>query len=163
MRTAHRLFENHVERPERSIYTPQDFLQWRETSSLELTPKFQRRGVWTSAARSFFIDTLLRQLPVPPVYIRVVQAEDRRRSVREIIDGQQRISCVLDYVDGKFRLSRTMPGPWAGKFFEDLPLDYQRNITTHSFSCEIFHGISDSEVLDVFARLNTYSVPLNAQ
>jgi hypothetical protein len=35
--------------------------------NFRLNPKFQRRGVWTPAARSFFIDTLLRQMPVPPI------------------------------------------------------------------------------------------------
>ena len=29
--------------------------------------------------------------------------------------------------------------------------------------CEVFHGISDAEVLEIFARVNTYSVPLNRQ
>jgi hypothetical protein len=152
-----------MEKPERSVYTAQDFLQWRETATLDLTPKFQRRGVWTAAARSFFIDSLLRQMPVPPIYIRVSQLEDRRRSVRQVIDGQQRISCVLDYMDGKFRLSRTLPGPWAGKSYEGLGVDEQQQIMTYTFSSELFYGISDSEVLQIFSRLNTYSVPLNAQ
>jgi hypothetical protein len=152
-----------MEKPERSVYTPQDFFQWREAGSLELTPKFQRRGVWTAAARSFFIDTLLRQMPVPPIYIRVVQSDDRKRSVRQVIDGQQRISCILDYLDGKFRLSRTLPGSWAGKTFEGLTPGEQQQITTYTLSSELFYGISDSEVLQIFARLNTYSVPLNAQ
>lgn len=152
-----------MEKPERSVYTPQDFFQWREAGSLELTPKFQRRGVWTAAARSFFVDTLLRQMPVPPIYIRIVQSNDRKRSVRQVIDGQQRISCILDYLDGKFRLSRTLPGSWAGKTFEGLTPSEQQQVTTYTLSSELFYGISDSEVLQIFARLNTYSVPLNAQ
>lgn len=152
-----------MEKPQRSVYTPQDFLEWRETGTLDLTPKFQRRGVWSPAARSFFIDTLLRQMPVPPIYIRIVQSEDRKRSIRQVIDGQQRISCVLDYLNGKFRLSRTLFGPWSGKTFDDLPADQKELITTHTFSSELFHGISDSDVLQIFERLNTYSIPLNSQ
>jgi len=152
-----------MEKPVRSVYTPQDFRQWRETSSLELTPKFQRRGVWTTGARSFFIDSLLRQMPIPPLYIRVSQSDDRKRSVRQVIDGQQRIACVLDFLDGKFRLSRSLSGPWAGKTFDELSQGEQESITTYNLSSELFHGISDAEVLSIFARLNTYSVPLNAQ
>lgn len=152
-----------MEKPQRSLYTPTDFLEWRESASLDLTPKFQRRGVWTTGARSFFIDTLLRLMPVPPIYIRVTQSDTRKRWVREIIDGQQRISCVLDFLDGKYRLSRTLAGPWAGKTFDLLTLEEQQRIETYTFSSELFHGISDHEVLEIFARLNTYSVPLNAQ
>ena len=150
-------------KPERSIYTAQDFLQWRAGNSLELTPKFQRRGVWSSAARSFFIDTLIRAMPVPPIYIRRVQAPAAEGLVNEVIDGQQRVSAILDYLDGKYRLSTNLRSGWAGKAFRDLAPAQRQAIMNHSFSTEIFVGITDLEVLEIFARLNTYSVPLNAQ
>jgi hypothetical protein len=152
-----------MEKPERSIYTVQDFLQWRESGTLDLTPKFQRRGVWTPAARSYFIDTLLRLMPVPPIYIRITQSKDREHAIRQVVDGQQRISCVLDFVDGKFRLSSTLAAPWAGETFEKLDREQRQRIVSYSFSSESFQGISDLEVLEIFGRLNTYSVPLNAQ
>ena len=109
-----------MEKPDRSTYTPNDFLSWRETQSIELTPKFQRRGVWKPAARSFFVDTLLRQMPIPPIYLRVVQSAERNRIVRQVVDGQQRVSAVLSFIDGEYRLSRTLSASWAGKTFEAL-------------------------------------------
>jgi hypothetical protein len=152
-----------MEKPDRSTYTPNDFLSWRETQSIELTPKFQRRGVWKPAARSFFVDTLLRQMPIPPIYLRVVQSPERNRIVRQVVDGQQRVSAVLSFIDGEYRLSRTLAAPWAGKTFEALSQEEQQRITGYGFAAEVFQGISDLEVLEIFARLNTYSVPLNAQ
>src|SRR6266576_917617 len=152
-----------MQRPERSVYTPADFIQWRTTESVILTPKFQRRGVWKPAARSFFLDTLLRGMPSPPIYIRFVQSTTRDKLIREVIDGQQRVAAVLDFVDGQYRLSRSLQQPWAGKFFEQLSKKQQDQIKRYSFSAEVFHGISDLEVLEVFSRLNTYSVSLNAQ
>lgn len=150
-------------KPERSVYTPQDFLQWRKSKTLELTPKFQRRGVWNAAARSYFIDTLLRSMPVPPIYIRGVQAKDSDQLVREVIDGQQRVSAILDFIDGKYRLSSSLAATWAKKNYKDLTPSEKQTILHHSFSTEVFHGISDLDVLEIFARLNTYSVPLNSQ
>lgn len=152
-----------MEKSDRSVYTPLDFQQWKATNSLSLTPKFQRRGVWKPAARSFFIDTLLRALPVPPIYIRQTQSPERNRIIREVVDGQQRISAVLDFLEGEYRLSRTLKADWAGKTFEQLGQDQRDRIRTYSLSVEIFHGTSDLEVLEIFSRLNTYSVPLNAQ
>ena len=152
-----------IQKADRSAYTSHDFQLWREGGTLELTPKFQRRGVWTLAARSYFIDTLLRMMPVPPIYIRVLQSKDKKHPVRQVVDGQQRVSCVLDFIDGKFRISRAIPGPWAKKGFADLADDEKKCIENYSFSTETFQGISDAEVLQIFARLNTYSVPLNAQ
>lgn len=83
--------------------------------------------------------------------------------MNEVIDGQQRVSAVLDYIDGKYRLSRNLSSDWAGKTFRDLTAAHRQAIMNHSFSTEIFLGITDLEVLEIFARLNTYSVPLNAQ
>jgi len=148
---------------ERSSYTPLDFITWREAKILVLTPKFQRRGVWTGAARSFLIDTLLRGLPVPPIYLRVTQSEDKKRTVREVIDGQQRISAVLDYIAGQYSLSRAVGASYAGKEFSKLEPTAQDAIRSYSLMSEVFHGLSDAEVLDMFSRLNSYSVPLNAQ
>ena len=152
-----------MQKPERSVYTPQDFLQWREGKALVLTPKFQRRDVWKPAARSYFIDTLLRGMPIPPIYIRIVQSANSSSIVREVVDGQQRISSMLDFIDGKFRLSKSLAESWAGRTFETLSTAEKNRIRTYSFSTEIFSGLSDLQVLEIFARLNTYSVPLNAQ
>jgi hypothetical protein len=143
-----------MEKPERSLYTPYDFIEWREGGTLELTPKFQRRGVWTPAARSFFIDSLLRSMPVPPIYIRLTQAPEKNRVLRQVIDGQQRIASVLDFVDGKFRLSSVLPGDWAGKTFDQLSEEKKRSITEYTFATEIFRGLSDLQVLEIFAELS---------
>jgi hypothetical protein len=70
---------------------------------------------------------------------------------------------VLDFLDGKFRLSKSLSAPWAGKTVENLTPTEQRRLASYSFSAEVFRGISDLEVIEIFARLNTYSVPLNAQ
>ena len=148
---------------DRAAYSPLDFVQWKAANSLSLTPKFQRRGVWKPKARSFFIDTLLREMPIPPIYIRQTQSSNRDRMIREVVDGQQRISAVLDFLEGKFRLSKTLNAPWAGKAFGKLTDAEKDRITGYAFPTEVFSGISDLEVLEVFSRLNTYAVALNAQ
>lgn len=150
-------------KPDRAVYTATDFLTWRETEGLSLTPKFQRRGVWKSKARSFFVDTLLRGMTIPPIYIRVTQNETATKAVREIIDGQQRISSVLDFIDGKYALTRSLNAPWAGKTFSELSRTEQNQLRTFGFSSEVFQDIPDREVLELFARLNTYSVKLSRQ
>jgi hypothetical protein len=152
-----------MQRPVRSTYTPLDFLAWREAESLVLVPKFQRRGVWSASARSFLIDTIIRGLPVPPIYLRVTQSEDRTRTIREVVDGQQRVATVLNFIDEEYELSRSLDAPYAGMSFSDLTRSQQDSIRQYGFICEVLHGVSDAQVLEIFARLNTYSVKLNAQ
>lgn len=146
-----------------STYRSLDFQEWRDRGVLSLTPKFQRRGVWTLPARSYLIDTLIREMPVPPIYLRELQSPDRKKVIREVVDGQQRIRTVLDYLDDSFALSKALDAPYAGKRFGQLTDEQQDSIRTFEFNCLMLGGISDSSVLEVFARLNTYSVKLNAQ
>lgn len=103
-------------------------------------------------------------MTVPPIYLRVSKDVKKNKDIREVVDGQQRISSVLDYMKGVFRLSPSLgKATWAGKKFEKLPADQQDIIKGFTFSCEIFRGISDQQVLEVFCRLNMNGVPLNAQ
>ena len=149
---------------EKAVYTPDDFKMWQDGGVLEITPKFQRRKVWPTGTKSFFIDTLLRGMTVPPLYLRVSQDAAKGKAIREVVDGQQRISSVLDYMKGVFKLSTSLgKAPWAGKKFEKLTLEQQEQIKGFTLSCEIFRGISDQQVLEVFCRLNMNGVPLNAQ
>lgn len=152
-----------MKKPERSNYSILELLDWRESKGLEIVPKFQRRGVWTTPAKSYFIDTILKDFPVPPIYIRIAQRDDKKKIVRQVVDGQQRVTTVLDFVDGKYALSRSLDAPYAGKRFSDLSPGEQDKIRTFSFLCEVLHGVSDAEILEIFARVNTYSVRLNAQ
>lgn len=150
-------------KPDRNSYTSLDFAGWKATDGLVIAPKFQRRGVWSSAKRSYLIDTIIRGLPIPPIYIRQRQSDDKTKTVREIIDGQQRISAVLDFLDGRYALSKSLNGAHAGKRFSQLAESDQDSIRDYSLNCETFVGLGDEAVLEIFARMNTYSVQLNAQ
>jgi hypothetical protein len=152
-----------MQKPERSGYTVHDFLSWKSSGQLAISPRFQRRKVWGDAARSYLIDTLITGFPVPPIYIRLTKVKGQNLPVREIVDGQQRMSAAIDFVEGKFGLSASLHGQFAGKRFAELPPPVRDKITDYSFICEVFQGITDEEVLSIFARLNTYSVRLNAQ
>jgi hypothetical protein len=150
-------------RPRRAEYTPVDFQHFRDSQSLEITPKFQRRPVWQTPQRSYFIDTLIRGLPVPPIFLRETQSEDFTHFVRQVIDGQQRLRAVLDFIDDRYSISKAVSAPWAGRRFSDLSHAAQNRITNYHFSCEVFSDIPDEAVLNIFARMNTYSVQLNRQ
>ena len=54
----------------REIFTLSDLLSLRDKGVLTLQPKFQRREFWHDEARAFLIDTVLRDLPMPKVYLR---------------------------------------------------------------------------------------------
>jgi Protein of unknown function DUF262 len=148
---------------DRAVYTPNDFALWQESGMLEISPKFQRRPVWRTPARSYFIDTMLRDMTVPSLYLRMAQNPEKTKVIREVVDGQQRVRTVLEYIADKYRLSNTLNAPWAGKRFSELSDEERHQIVSFSFPAEIFKGITDQQVLEVFCRLNMNSIPLNKQ
>ncbi|MGD0469386.1 MAG: DUF262 domain-containing protein [Terriglobales bacterium] len=149
---------------EKAVFNAEDFLLWQENKMLEITPKFQRRSVWRTPARSYFIDTLLRDMTVPPLYFRIRQNPQNTKAVREVVDGQQRVRSVLEFIaDDGYRLSKTLNAPWKGKRFSQLTTEQQRQIMSFGFPSEMFKGISDQQVLEVFCRLNMNGIPLNKQ
>jgi nucleoside diphosphate kinase len=152
-----------MNKPGRCEYTPYDFQDWQAGGTLAIQPKFQRREVWSTQKKSYLIDTLLKRMPVPPIFLRVAQSKEKNKVVREVVDGQQRISAVLGFIDGKFSLSKPQAAEHGAARFEKLSAEKQNLIREFPFVCEVFHGISDVEVLEIFARVNTYSIPLNRQ
>jgi hypothetical protein len=149
---------------EKAVYTPNDFVLWVENKLLEITPKFQRRPVWRTPAKSYFIDTILRGMTVPPLYMRWTQNEEKTKAIRQVVDGQQRVRSVLEFIaPNGYRLSTTLKAPWGGKRFGQLTPEQQEQIKSFSFSTELFKGLSDKQILEVFCRLNMNGVPLNKQ
>ncbi len=142
-----------------------DFEAWHERGELDLSPKFQRREVWNEKAKSFLIDTIVRGLPIPKLYMRQEQNPKSRRIHREIVDGQQRLRAVFDYLNDGFSILKIHNNDtrYAGKFFSDLDNDAKSEILKYEFVVDLLLDLSDKAVYDLFARLNTYSVTLNAQ
>jgi hypothetical protein len=62
-----------------------DFLSWQREGSLVLSPSFQRRPVWKPSAKSYFIDTVVRGLPVPIIFIRERINLSTQTAIREIV------------------------------------------------------------------------------
>ena len=79
-----------------------------------------------------------------------------------MIDGQQRLRALLDFYGNKYALSKAVENV-GGKRFSQLSDEQQKQIERSSFLCEVSKSIADEDVLEVFARVNTYSVGLNAQ
>jgi len=144
-------------------YSVNDFLSWSDRDELVLQPKFQRRDVWSPKAKSHLIDTILRGLPIPIIFVRQNVDPKQRKTVREVVDGQQRLRAVISFAKDEFSVLKSQNSAVGGKTFSHLPLDAQQRLLNFEFSVVLLEEVSDADVLDIFARLNTYAQKLTAQ
>lgn len=144
-------------------YSINDFIEWEDRKQLEISPKFQRRSVWSPQAKSYLIDTILKDKPLPKIFIRATTDPKTKRTVREIVDGQQRMRTILSFVKDGFKISKVHNEEYGGKVYSELPEDVQTDFLKYEISVDLLLDLSDRDVLDIFARLNTYSVSLNKQ
>ena len=142
-------------------YNVSDFVEWDSRNQLELSPDFQRRSVWSQKAKSYLIDTIIRGKPIPKLLI--TQEIQDRRNVRIVVDGQQRLRAILEFVEGGFPISRAHSREFAGRRFDRLPDDVKNEFMKYEIGVDLLYDLPYKEILDVFARLNTYTVKLNGQ
>jgi len=60
---------------QRTNYKVSDFISWQRGGSLQLSPSFQRRPVWSAGAKSLLIDTVVRGLPMPVIFLRELPSD----------------------------------------------------------------------------------------
>jgi uncharacterized protein with ParB-like and HNH nuclease domain len=152
-----------------------DFVSWQREGSLNINPPFQRRSVWKPDAKSFFVDTVVKGLPAPIIYLRQQVDLNTQKTIREVVDGQQRLRTIFAYIDPSllkdfdanrdgFVVRSVHNQDLSGKSFQKLSKHFQERILSYEFSTHILPlSIEDREVLEIFARLNATGVKLNHQ
>jgi len=129
-------------------------------NELTINRSYQRnQGLWPQNSRSYFIDTLLNEFPFPKIVIRQIVDLKTKRTKREIIDGQQRLTTIKDFIEDKFRLSNVSRN-YRGFHFGDLPDDVQSKFLGYEVSTDTVISATDDEVLEIFRRINSYTSPL---
>ncbi len=156
----------------RKIYTEQgdpeiDSLYKRfKSGRLNVQPEFQRQFVWDEIKSSRLIESVLLDIPIPIVYL-----SEEKDGKENVIDGQQRLTSFFSFIDGKFpddnefKLKKlNVFTELNGKKFNQLSEELQYKITTYKIRVIKFRKESDGDLqFEIFARLNSGSVPLNDQ
>lgn len=138
-------------------------------SELVIDPEFQRMFRWSEGSQSRFIESLLLELPVPPIFL--IERNDR---VYELIDGLQRISSFLHF-RGQLEYEGKLMTPLVlsdcdivpdlnGRTYADLPRALEIKLKRSYIRAEILRKESDPRLrYYMFKRLNTGGLSLSAQ
>lgn len=140
-----------------------EILKLEKEDKLVLQPKFQRRLCWEPNARSYLIDTVVRNYPMPKIYLRRVIYPKTKLMAYEVVDGQQRLKALIDFYHGELILSERHNPEFGDTTFSRLPDPVQRAFLQYELSTEIMESATDPEVWGMFERLNSYTLTLNRQ
>lgn len=149
-------------RIEESKYSIAEIVDMMRRKDLVANEEYQRAArLWPNSAKSYFIDTILQDYPFPKIYFYEKLDRSSHRPRREIVDGQQRLSCIIDFIDDKFILGRNA-GKYDGLKFSSLSEDEQMQFLSYTVSTDVIRNAEKSEILQMFRRMNAYTLPLNA-
>lgn len=146
-------------------YTVADFVGRWARKELVINRDYQRSPeVWPTAARSFLVETIMLGYPMPKMVLREKTDLKMRATFAEIVDGQQRTMAIVDYYDGLFRLSlNSEVDDGAGLTFDQLSEDLQERFLQYRLSADVLVGATDDQIIELFRRINSYSVSLNPE
>jgi len=133
---------------------------------LDLSPSYQRRMRWTEKKKSHLIESLLMNVPIPPIFL-----YEKEFAKYEVMDGQQRLATIKTFYNNEFKLRDLKKWPELNRrYFRDLPPKIQSGLSRRGLAAiivltESTHDEATAMELRqyVFERLNTGGQTLNAQ
>jgi Protein of unknown function DUF262 len=163
--------------PFRVVYQTNNFLLPQITALIDdgadmnLRPEYQRRLRWTNKQKSLLIESLLLNIPIPPVFL---YENDLARY--EVMDGQQRLNTIREFIGNQFSLrGLQIISSLNGKTYVRLPPKVKRSLDRASISAVVLLQESQGRIKSatvnrfyelrrfVFERLNTGGKRLTAQ
>ena len=132
---------------------------------------YQRRTVWNDQDNVRLIETILMELVIPEVYFWTAERDpDTGISSTHIVDGQQRINAIVDFIGGEYSLNlkyltnTSIKSACGGKTFEELDETWKNKIWEYPMSIvEIDPACTIANIKSMFFRLNLTNYNLNQQ
>jgi hypothetical protein len=124
------------------------------------TPTYQRSAVWKPDQKQLLIDSILRKIDIPKIYLRETSGDG---FTYEIVDGQQRMRALWEYLSNQYSLSdeaeQLLIGDSlydvSGSKYVDLPPKVKiERIHKYTLDVVIIQQATEDEIADLFYRLN---------
>ena len=145
-------------------------VEWLRTPKVNTGNRaYQREKVASLIWKQGILHTILINVfaGIPEIHIRVIRTENGYKY--ELIDGQQRVTAILDFLDGKYSLPANMVvdgcdigGMNVGMLESSYPEIYQR-ITEYRISCKWYENLTDQQTAHLFIKVLNNVNGMNGQ
>jgi len=136
-----------------------------EKGNLSFDNAVQRSFVWKNTSKdnrmSMLIDSMMRGLPVPPMYCNCI-FEDVKSKIYDFLDGKQRVTTIVKFLKDEFPLVNIPTfedeegnvQDFNGLVYSQLPEDVQDTIKTYSLTVYYYENMDQEDAEEMFRRLN---------
>lgn len=139
--------------------------------TLSVDKSYQRRHVWMLQDKIRLIETILMGLIVPEVFFWPASINPETGDMlTHIVDGQQRIDAIVDFIEGKYKLNSkfmiddNMRDLYGNLSFSELSPEAKTLIWTYKLSVvDIDKTWTQEQIKIMFYRLNLTNYNLNEQ
>jgi hypothetical protein len=136
-------------------------------------PPYQRPSdVWSEEKQSFLIDTILKNFPMPPIFLHQ-HIDDSGKTMYDVIDGKQRLGSIIAFIQNKLQVPEDFSSDGFGednlcgllfKDFEKQEITYWKKIFwRYEITIEYIDTDQLQIVNNIFDRLNRNGEPLTRQ
>ncbi|MFG1775981.1 DUF262 domain-containing protein [Micromonospora sp. NPDC049048] len=146
--------------------TVAEFRSLNKSGELILQPEYQRQAVWPERAKVSLMETILLGYPIPEIYLAYETSPEGEQKA-SVVDGQQRLTSLLGFLNNKFPLDgledEKLKEKFEGLFFTELPDEVRQEFFQYRFPIRRLSNLADEFVRAVFARVNRVNMVLTEQ
>lgn len=132
---------------------------------------YQRRKVWSEKDNIRLIETILLNLVIPEIFLWPAEIDpETGDTIVHIVDGQQRINAIVEFISGKYPLKRSalltdeIKEHFGGCYFDDLAPEVKGDLWYYKLSIvNIDRSCTIDDIKNMFYRLNITDYRLNEQ
>ena len=132
---------------------------------------YQRRKVWMLKDKVRLIETILLSLIIPEIFLWDFDTDpDTGATITHIVDGQQRINAIIDFIAGEYKLTKKylldeeIRDNYGDMEFKMLPQEVRKQIWSYNLSMvNIDKRCTKQDITNLFYRLNLTNYSLNEQ
>jgi hypothetical protein len=150
-----------------------NFWENYQLEKYNFNPGYQRDSVWSEEKQSFLIDSILKNIPIPPIFLHQIIDDNTGKTSYAVIDGKQRLTSIINFIKGEISSSSDgedsplFNARLAGLEFTELEtedlIDIRRSFWRYSIPIEYIDTSDKSTIDAIFDRLNRNGEPLQGQ
>ena len=123
--------------------------------------EYQREKVATISFKQAIMETVLNGsfVRVPEIHVRVILLDNGENFCYELIDGQQRVTAVTDFLNNKYRFPKEMKvgdidvGGFNATELSTTYVDIYQSILDYEISCKFYENLNEEQTAHIFVEV----------